>query len=98
VDYVKVVSISFENVNTESGWDFIRVYDGDSSSANRIVQLTGNNPTRLAKYYTTQINMFVEFTSDGSVFASGFSASYIATAPGTYTSRGSSRRILKRSR
>jgi CUB domain len=83
MDCVKVVSISFGNVSTENNYDLIRVYDGNSSAADLIVQLTGNNPSRLAKYYTTQINMFVEFTSDNIIPASGFSASYIATAPGT---------------
>jgi trimeric autotransporter adhesin len=84
MDYdVKVVSISFQQIATENGYDYIRVYDGDNSSSNLIVELSGDNPSRRTKYYSSQSNMFVKFTSDSSVFASGFSASYISKTPGT---------------
>ena len=79
----KVVSISFQSVDTENNYDFIDVYDGNSVSAKLIVELTGFNPQRLASYSTTQRNMFVQFKSDFINPANGFIAAFSATVLST---------------
>jgi len=68
------ISLSFSSFNTEVGYDFVRVYDGATSSSPRLVELSGAStpPSVLA----TSGTMYVEFAADSSVEAAGFVAAY----------------------
>ena len=57
------------NVNTESGWDNLYVYDGENSSANLINSYTGNTTINTI---SSDNNLFFNFYSDGSANYSGF--------------------------
>eukprot|EP01052_Picozoa_sp_SAG31_P026324 SAG31_NODE_2378_length_5838_cov_11.939362_1_plen_1456_part_01 len=64
--------LTFVNFNTESNYDFVNVYDGDSVDADRVGRLHG---TSLPDPITASGSiMVVQFTSDGSVTQDGFLA------------------------
>ena len=68
---LKLVFFRFE---TESGYDFVYVYDGGSSSSPLIGKFHGSS---LPGAITSSRNkLFVRFTTDGSKQESGFAASY----------------------
>lgn len=68
------ISLSFEAFNTEASYDYVRVYDGSSSSASLLGAFHGQSiPSSLTSSST---QMYVTFTSDGSNTYSGFSAKY----------------------
>jgi hypothetical protein len=66
------VRLGFYDFNTESGYDYVRIYDGYDSSAPLIVELSGN--IEPSQYFTTGTVAYVEWTTDGSVTAPGFNA------------------------
>ena len=71
------VTLSFAYFQTESGYDELKVYDGDSAEAPEIASLSGSDlPSPIA---ATSGKMFVIFTSDSSDAEKGFSAAYTAT-------------------
>lgn len=59
---------------TESSHDRVSVYNGTSSSSPRIGQYSGS--TLPAAITSSGNNLFIKFTTDGSVTRSGFAASY----------------------
>ena len=59
---------------TESKHDHVSVYNGTSSSSPRIGQYSGS--TLPAANTSSGNNLFIKFTTDGSVTRSGFAASY----------------------
>ncbi|KAI8513494.1 hypothetical protein Bbelb_101330 [Branchiostoma belcheri] len=71
----KVVQLSFTAFNVENNWDFVYLYDGNTTE-NQIVRLTG--ATMPAPVTSTGNTMLVRFTSDYSVTRQGFQASYSA--------------------
>jgi len=71
---MQVVMLTFSAFQTESCCDFIRLYDGYDSSAGFIVELSGS--PLLTSYYSSQMYMFVNFWTDGSITYSGFIATY----------------------
>ena len=68
---LRLVFFRFE---TESGYDFVNVYNGTSSSSPLIGQYDGS--TLPAAITSSGNNLFINFTTDGSVIKSGFAASY----------------------
>lgn len=68
------VKLQFEIFETESNYDFVNVHDGDSTSSTRIGRLSGGQ--RDVSLESTQQNMYVQFTSDGSVGETGFKAKF----------------------
>ena len=71
------VTLNFSSFNTESGYDFVTVYDGTSASATQLGKYSG---TSAPSAVTSSGNaMFVKFTSDTSVTAAGWSASYTSS-------------------
>jgi hypothetical protein len=76
-----VIELRFSYFVTESNNDVVRVYDGIDSSAPLIASLSGiyNKPPNCD---STQRNMFVQFTSDGSNAFPGFFAVYRSVIPG----------------
>ncbi len=72
-----VVTLNFDNFNTESGYDYVSVYDGTNASATRIGRFSGSS---LPSAVTSTGNaLFVRFTSDGSVTRAGWAASYTSS-------------------
>lgn len=66
------IALTFNSIDIENGWDFLRIYDGVSTSAPRIVELTGTtNPGSISG---TSGCLTLEFTSDASVTAAGWEA------------------------
>lgn len=54
----------------EENFDYVRIYDGADDTAPLIATLTGSDVR--GTYYSSGVDMFVEFTSDGGVTAKGF--------------------------
>ncbi|WP_299119300.1 GEVED domain-containing protein [uncultured Tenacibaculum sp.] len=68
------VTLNFSSFNTESGYDFVTVYDGSSASATQLGKFSGTSTPNAVT--STGNAMFVKFTSDGSVNAAGWAANY----------------------
>lgn len=74
----QVITLSFQVFNTESCCDRVMLYDGIDASAPLLVSLSGTvSPT--SYYSSTQRYMYVSFTSDSSVTAIGFNATYTSS-------------------
>ena len=58
----------------ESGYDYVRVYDGTSTSAPRLLQHSGN--TIPSSVTANSGSMYIRLSSDSSSQGSGFRASY----------------------
>ncbi|MCR8923055.1 hypothetical protein NO559_09750 [Dasania sp. GY-MA-18] len=68
------ITLSFSAFNVENNYDYVRIYDGTSTSAPLLATLTGTSiPSAVV---ASSGSMLVRFTSDGSVVRSGFSASW----------------------
>ena len=70
---------------TESRHDRVSVYNGTSSSSPRIGQYSGS--TLPAAITSSGNNLFIKFTTDGSVTRSGFAASYHGKSRGLFCVR-----------
>ncbi|WP_196888510.1 CUB domain-containing protein [Aureivirga sp. CE67] len=70
------ITLSFSDFNTETGYDFVRVFDGEDDSATLLAAFSGNNiPESISTSFGVG-EMFVRFTSDGSVNRPGWTANY----------------------
>ena len=68
------ITLTFVELDTESSWDVIKVYDGDSNYSPQIAVVSGrNSPPSLT---ASSGSMLVFFTSDSSIEGTGFSATY----------------------
>ena len=68
------LELIFFRFDTENSFDFVYVYDGGSPSSPLIGQYHGNSSP--AAITSSSNQLFVIFTSDGSIVRSGFAASY----------------------
>jgi hypothetical protein len=73
------VELSFSAFNTESNFDFVRVYDGPTASSPLLGSYSGTSLPPMLR--STGGSMLVVFTSDSSVTRAGWQASY--TSNGT---------------
>jgi len=76
--FVQTVTLRFDSLVTESCCDIVYVHDGSSTGSTLLARLVGTitgNPV----YQTTQPVMFIRFTSDSSVVAQGFIATFSST-------------------
>jgi hypothetical protein len=71
-------AVTFSSFQTEGGWDFVAIYDGDNAGAAQLANCNGNS---CDDQVASQANMLVRFTSDGSVTMDGFEASYVCGDP-----------------
>ena len=69
-----VIELLFYTFTTESSADYVRVYDGDSTSAPLIGQFSGSSLP--APITSSSTKLYVQFTSDGSSQYRGFAARY----------------------
>jgi len=69
------ITLNFSQFATETDYDFVDVYDGNSTSATRIGHFSGSSiPSSVT---ATSGSMFVRFTSDESQMYQGWAANYI---------------------
>ncbi|MCX7606927.1 MAG: T9SS type A sorting domain-containing protein [Bacteroidia bacterium] len=80
------IQLSFSSFNTEANYDFVRVYDGATTSSPLLGSFSGSSlPSSLT---STGGSMLIVFTSDSSITRAGWEASY--TSNGASTSLGGS--------
>ena len=72
--YPDSITLTFTNFNTEEGYDIVTVYDGDSTDAPVLATLSGS----IDSFSVTSSDsvMLVVFTTNDSITASGWEASY----------------------
>ena len=75
VCYHQVVTVHFEALDLEKGYDFVRLYDGVDSTQQLIVTLTGTEYSQFG-YRSTQQYLLFTFNSDDYVSRTGFIARY----------------------
>uniref|UniRef100_A0AC34GUV7 CUB domain-containing protein n=1 Tax=Panagrolaimus sp. ES5 TaxID=591445 RepID=A0AC34GUV7_9BILA len=74
----KVVSISFNKINTEACCDIITIYDGQFIGSSTIIQsLSGDHSSSLS-YQSTGTYMTVSFTTDLVLQEEGFTANFVS--------------------
>jgi gliding motility-associated-like protein len=79
----QLVTVTFTSFNIESGWDFLRIYNGNSVAAPLLGTYTG---TTLPPTFTSSAAngcLTFNFTSDGSVTAPGWTSNVTCAAPPT---------------
>lgn len=75
------ITLSFTELDLETNYDFLYIYDGPSTSAPLLAELTGNDLP--APISSSGGSMLVKFESDYSVSHQGFNANYTSeTTPG----------------
>ena len=79
-----VVELTFTSFSTESGFDFVRVYD-DANQMHMLLQLDGEYGDGLSPVTSSGPIMLVRLTSDGSVSRAGFFAEFQCSEPGSPT-------------
>jgi hypothetical protein len=68
------ITLNFSSFNTESNCDFVRIYDGSSTSDPLLGEFSGSSiPSSIT---STSGNMLVNFITDGSVVSTGWEAYY----------------------
>jgi cubilin len=72
-----LVSLNFNRFDVQNNFDFIKVYDGTSNAAPLIGTYTGTTIPSVIN--STGPDMFVEFTTNNSVNATGWEATYSGT-------------------
>ena len=73
------ITLTFTSFATESGYDFVRVYAGSTTSAPLLGTFSGSS---LPPVLTSSAgSMLIRFTTDGSVVAAGWSATYGSPPP-----------------
>ena len=69
-----IIEVNFQSFETESGWDFLYIYDGTSINASQIGEYTGNNSPGTVTATNSAGALTFRFTSDSSVNRIGWSA------------------------
>jgi len=72
-------SVTFSSFQLEANWDYVRMYDGDTTDAATVSTCTGSSCDGGSG---TAPMMLVRLTSDGSVTQDGFIADFVCQAPG----------------
>jgi hypothetical protein len=74
-----MVVLSFTHFDTESGYDYVRVYDGSGTGGTQL--WSGSGTALPMDIFSTTGPLTIQFTSDGSVVRQGFRAQISNTAP-----------------
>ena len=72
-----LVKVTFGSFKVENRWDYLRIYDGPSSSSAQLAVLTGPRSTPFV-YLSTGTRLWFTFHTDHSVVEPGFHATYTA--------------------
>lgn len=70
------IFLTFTNIALEAGFDYVKVYDGSDANAPLVATITDHGPQGQVILAERGAGMFIEFTSDGSVNADGFDATF----------------------
>ena len=81
--YGYYIALQVMDIQLESGYDYLHLYDGNSADYPTLASLTGSNNNG-SIYYSTGSYMYVKFTSDDIITNRGFQLRY----QGTYTTPG----------
>ena len=71
------ITLTFNSFATESGFDFVYVYDGSTTGAPQLGSCSGSSCS--GSFTSTGASMLVYFVADASTTAAGWSASYSST-------------------
>lgn len=74
------ISLSFSSFDTESGNDVVNIYDGTNNSGTLLGSYSGNTLPPVTTITGTNKSMFVEFISNSTTTAAGWSASYTSSS------------------
>ena len=73
------ITLTFSQFSTESGFDYIRIYNGPNTTSPLLLSTSGYSiPSAVT---ATSGYMYITFTTDGSVTSSGFAASWTSVVP-----------------
>ena len=72
----KVVAIDFEFFEVRADFDFVYIHDGYSGSNPLIGRLSGWYSVPPGGFMTSQIYMYIKFTTEGTIVYRGFKAIY----------------------
>ncbi len=87
------VTLIFNSFHTEAGFDYVKVYDGSTTSSTLLGNFDGTNlPPTLT---SSSGSMLIHFTSDGGVTDDGWSATYTACFPKPVIDTGQSTTICQ---
>lgn len=75
------IQVTINNYNFESGWDYLRVYNGTDATGTMLVELTGTGNTVVVQSTGGATCLTFVFTSDGSGVRSGFEGSVRCMIP-----------------
>ncbi|CAN1553115.1 Secretion system C-terminal sorting domain [Flavobacteriaceae bacterium] len=78
-----VVTVNFTSFATESGWDFLKIYDGNSSAATLLGNFSGTAIPGPFTASTTSGCLTFVFTSDATLTAAGWNANVTCAPPAT---------------
>jgi len=71
------ITLTFDTFSTESGYDFLKIYDGETTGATLLGSFSGASlPSPVT---ATSGTMLIRFSSDGAAVSSGFSAHWSIT-------------------
>ena len=74
------MGLHFTSFNTESGYDYVRVYDGSDTTTPLLHTFSGTS--RPSDVFSSGNTVFVSFSSDGSRTRDGFNIVYSTFSPG----------------
>eukprot|EP01052_Picozoa_sp_SAG31_P014596 SAG31_NODE_913_length_11064_cov_4.529594_5_plen_739_part_00 len=75
-DATKTPALNFSSFQSEHDYDYVFIYDGDSSSDTQISRLHGKKNILPFLKVATGVDMLVRFSSDGDTTADGFLAQF----------------------
>jgi cubilin len=75
------ITLTFTELVMEDGYDYVRIYDGPTTGDELLGEYTGTSLP--ASVTSSGSSMLIHFTSDGSVNASGWAASYTSIPSGS---------------
>jgi hypothetical protein len=78
-----VVTVNFTSFATESGWDFLKIYDGNSSTAILLGNFSGTTIPGTFTASTASGCLTFVFTSDATLTAAGWNANVTCAPPAT---------------
>ncbi|MFC5271909.1 PKD domain-containing protein [Adhaeribacter terreus] len=73
------VTLTFSTFDLESGWDFLRIYDGPNTNSPLIGVYSGTNLPNGGSITSTSSALTLHFTSDNGVVRNGFAATWNCT-------------------
>jgi hypothetical protein len=73
------ITLTWNSFDTEATYDYVTVYDGNSTSGTQLGRWAGNGVANTVIAYSG--SMYITFTTDGSVTRNGWSASYSTVSP-----------------